>query len=268
MPRWSTALTSSNEVVPASLRSSGGPSPAALAKASPCSSPPTRSSTASDPRPTALSMSMCQWQSPVHRRRWRPPSLLAPRGGPEAVLNAGPCRSACARRSSNQTVRYNDDGGTASKQHDRATAASATPEMSATTVATATISVVTDGSKAYKATVDRHLDRFHVIGCFAGGLTAVRRDVQRPKDMPPHVVAAPDFRSSGVLGHLDERFVAGAATPLGRARLRRLSLHVGCFPRPPAETWAVLVHTRHDRQFVPSTGRCDTRWWVFLRDAL
>ena len=46
--------------------------------------------------------------------------------------------------------------------------------------------VVTDGSKAYKAAVDRHLghathvlDRFHVIGWFAAGLTAVRRDVQR-----------------------------------------------------------------------------------------
>ena len=35
------------------------------------------------------------------------------------MLNAGPCRSACARRSSNQTVRYDDDGGTASKQRDR-----------------------------------------------------------------------------------------------------------------------------------------------------
>lgn len=46
--------------------------------------------------------------------------------------------------------------------------------------------VVTDGSVAYKAAVDRHvghaahvLDRFHVIGWFAAGLTAVRRDVQR-----------------------------------------------------------------------------------------
>ena len=46
--------------------------------------------------------------------------------------------------------------------------------------------VVTDGSKAYRAAVDRHLghathvlDRFGVIGWFAAGLTAVRRDVQR-----------------------------------------------------------------------------------------
>ena len=46
--------------------------------------------------------------------------------------------------------------------------------------------VVTDGSKAYKTANDRHvghathtLDRFGVIGWFAAGLTAVRRDVQR-----------------------------------------------------------------------------------------
>lgn len=45
---------------------------------------------------------------------------------------------------------------------------------------------VTDGSKAYRAAIDAHLghathflDRFHVIGWFAAGLTAVRRDVQR-----------------------------------------------------------------------------------------
>ena len=46
--------------------------------------------------------------------------------------------------------------------------------------------VVTDGSKAYKTAIDRHLshathvlDRFHVIGWFAAGLTAARRDIQR-----------------------------------------------------------------------------------------
>ena len=46
--------------------------------------------------------------------------------------------------------------------------------------------VVTDGSRAYKASVEaclpgaRHvLDRFHVIRWFAAGLTAVRRDIQR-----------------------------------------------------------------------------------------
>ena len=40
--------------------------------------------------------------------------------------------------------------------------------------------------EGYRAAVDRHLghathvlDRFHVIGWFAAGLTAVRRDVQR-----------------------------------------------------------------------------------------
>ena len=46
--------------------------------------------------------------------------------------------------------------------------------------------VVSDGSRAYKASVDaclpqaRHvLDRFHVIRWFCAGLTAVRRDIQR-----------------------------------------------------------------------------------------
>ncbi|WP_420444271.1 ISL3 family transposase [Candidatus Poriferisodalis sp.] len=46
--------------------------------------------------------------------------------------------------------------------------------------------VVSDGSAAYKAAIDRRLgharhvlDRFHVIRWFAAGLTAVRRDVQR-----------------------------------------------------------------------------------------
>jgi transposase len=46
--------------------------------------------------------------------------------------------------------------------------------------------VVSDGSKSYKAAIDRHLghalhvlDRFHVVRWFAAGLTAVRRDVQR-----------------------------------------------------------------------------------------
>ncbi len=52
--------------------------------------------------------------------------------------------------------------------------------------------VVTDGSRAYKASVEaclpgaRHvLDRFHVIRWFAAGLTAVRRDIQRRE---PHGV--------------------------------------------------------------------------------
>ena len=54
--------------------------------------------------------------------------------------------------------------------------------------------VVSDGSKPYRAAIDRHLghathvlDRFHVIGWFAAGLTAVRRDVQRrqPEGLTP-----------------------------------------------------------------------------------
>ena len=46
--------------------------------------------------------------------------------------------------------------------------------------------VVSDGSKSYKAAIDKHLghtrhvlDRFHVVRWFAAGLTLVRRDLQR-----------------------------------------------------------------------------------------
>jgi transposase len=46
--------------------------------------------------------------------------------------------------------------------------------------------VVSDGSKSYKAAINAHLghtrhvlDRFHVVGWFAQGLTLVRRDLQR-----------------------------------------------------------------------------------------
>ena len=54
--------------------------------------------------------------------------------------------------------------------------------------------VVTDGSKAYKTTIDAHLchathvlDGFGVIGWFTAGLIAVRRDVQRrqPEGVTP-----------------------------------------------------------------------------------
>ena len=52
--------------------------------------------------------------------------------------------------------------------------------------------VVSDGSKSYKAAIDTHLgharhvlDRFHVVGWFAQGLTLVRRDLQRRQ---PHGV--------------------------------------------------------------------------------
>ena len=57
MPRWNTALSSSNEVVPASTHSAAGPAATPVAKASPCSSPPARSSTASASRLAASSMS-------------------------------------------------------------------------------------------------------------------------------------------------------------------------------------------------------------------
>ncbi len=46
--------------------------------------------------------------------------------------------------------------------------------------------VVSDGSKSYRASIERHLghathvlDRFHVVGWFAAGLTLVRREIQR-----------------------------------------------------------------------------------------
>lgn len=64
--------------------------------------------------------------------------------------------------------------------------------------------VVTDGSKSYRAAVERHLprathvlDRFHVVRWFAAGLTLVRRELQR-REPRGHVTPAfePDlFRS-------------------------------------------------------------------------
>jgi transposase len=64
--------------------------------------------------------------------------------------------------------------------------------------------VVTDGSKSYRAAVDRHLphaihvlDRFHVCRWFAAGLTLVRRELQR-REPRGHVTPAFDpelFRS-------------------------------------------------------------------------
>ncbi len=56
--------------------------------------------------------------------------------------------------------------------------------------------VVTDGSKSYRAAVDRHLprathvlDRFHVVRWFAAGLTLVRRELQR-REPRGHVTPA------------------------------------------------------------------------------
>jgi transposase len=58
--------------------------------------------------------------------------------------------------------------------------------------------VVSDGSKSYKAAIDTHLggarhvlDRFHVVRWFAGGLTLVRRDLQR-REPRGHVTPAFD----------------------------------------------------------------------------
>ena len=67
--------------------------------------------------------------------------------------------------------------------------------------------VVSDGSKAYRAAIERHLghathvlDRFHVIGWFAAGLTAVRRDIQRRQPEGTTPVFDPDvFRARFVL---------------------------------------------------------------------
>jgi transposase len=58
--------------------------------------------------------------------------------------------------------------------------------------------VVTDGSKSYRAAIDRHLpqathvlDRFHVVRWFAAGLTLVRREAQR-REPRGHVTPAFD----------------------------------------------------------------------------
>ena len=67
--------------------------------------------------------------------------------------------------------------------------------------------VVSDGSKAYRAAIERHLghathvlDRFGVIGWFAAALTAVRRDIQRRQPEGTTPVFDPDvFRARFVL---------------------------------------------------------------------
>ncbi len=82
--------------------------------------------------------------------------------------------------------------------------------------------VVTDGSKAYRAAVERHLghathvlDRFHVIGWFAAGLTAVRRDVQRRE--PPGTTPTFDpavFRARFLLLRRPDRLTDAQRTQL------------------------------------------------------
>ena len=87
--------------------------------------------------------------------------------------------------------------------------------------------VVSDGSAAYKAAISarlghacRVLDRFHVIGWFAAGLTAVRRDVQRrPEGAKPRfdpdvfrarflLMRRPDTLDAAELARLDKVFAA------------------------------------------------------------
>ncbi len=94
--------------------------------------------------------------------------------------------------------------------------------------------VVTDGSRAYKASVEaclpgaRHvLDRFHVIRWFAAGLTAVRRDIQRRE--PHGVTPAFDPEVFGARFLLMRR--GDQLDDTDRARLDAL---LGAHPRPKA----------------------------------
>ena len=83
--------------------------------------------------------------------------------------------------------------------------------------------VVTDGSKSYKAAIDRHLghathtlDRFHVTRWFAAGLTLVRRELQR-REPRGHARPAFDPELFGARFALLRR-----ADTLGESERRRL----------------------------------------------
>ena len=75
--------------------------------------------------------------------------------------------------------------------------------------------VVSDGSKAYKAAIDKRLgharhvlDRFHVIRWFAAGLTAVRRDVQRRPEGSVPAFDRDVFRSRFLLMRRPDKLAA------------------------------------------------------------
>ena len=79
--------------------------------------------------------------------------------------------------------------------------------------------VVTDGSRAYKASVDaclpqaRHvLDRFHVIRWFCAGLTAVRRDIPAPRAPRRQARLRPGGVQSPVLAAAARRHPSPAPT--------------------------------------------------------
>ena len=83
--------------------------------------------------------------------------------------------------------------------------------------------VVSDGSRAYKAAIDRHLpharhvlDRFHVVRWFTAGLTAVRRDIQRrPEGSQP--VFDPDvFRARFALLRRGDQLTEAQAAHIQR----------------------------------------------------
>ena len=95
--------------------------------------------------------------------------------------------------------------------------------------------VVSDGSKPYKAAIDarlghaRHvLDRFHVIGWFAAGLTAVCRDIQRRPEGSTQVACSGWSRDAHI-----EPLTPAALTPsgvdhTGQREMARRVRWVGC----------------------------------------
>ena len=97
--------------------------------------------------------------------------------------------------------------------------------------------VVSDGSKAYKAAIDKRLgharhvlDRYRVIRWFAAGLTAVRRDVQRRPEGSVPAFDRDVFRSRFLLMRRPDKLAAAE-----QARLDALfAAHPRLNPAPEA----------------------------------
>ena len=120
--------------------------------------------------------------------------------------------------------------------------------------------VVSDGSKAYRAAIERHLghathvlDRFGVIGWFAAALTAVRRDIQRRQPEGTTPAFDPDvFGARFVLLRRPDRL---AATE--RAQLEALfETHPACGPpgTPSANCTVSTSPPTKPAHSAPSTG--------------
>jgi transposase len=107
--------------------------------------------------------------------------------------------------------------------------------------------VVSDGSKSYKAAIDRHaghsthvLDQFHVVRWFAVGLIEVRRRIQRrePRGTVTPAFVPEVFRARFILlaraDHLDDARHERLERLL--AQHRELEIHGGCSKSSTAST--------------------------------